>query len=213
MATETELDALAAELRAAIHQLDGTSEAQLRAHAAELGLTLPVPFGSGDAVERRALGPADVLAAGAVQAPTMAAAYGAFSDPAWVATLTFERFHRFWTTILTTERSWFGTVTVGGAVGVTIAVSPWIDTTDLDGATTAVLYAFYAHPSLWGRHLGEPLLEQAQAEAAALGFHDIRLWVVEPHERGHRYWKAHGWQPDGHRLEVGGGLYELRYRR
>jgi hypothetical protein len=49
----------------------------------------------------------------------------------------------------------------------------------------------------------------------ARGFRRAVLYVLEGNERGERFYRAAGWEPDGSKVDVfqGAAVTELRYRK
>ncbi|MCA1708943.1 MAG: GNAT family N-acetyltransferase, partial [Actinobacteria bacterium] len=78
------------------------------------------------------------------------------------------------------------------------------------------VYALYLDPPAWGRGIGRLLLAEARTRLSHQGFTDAILWVHATNERAHRFYRANGWQADGHRRQeyVWGVLAdEVCYRR
>jgi RimJ/RimL family protein N-acetyltransferase len=76
------------------------------------------------------------------------------------------------------------------------------------------LYAIYLDPETWGRGVARDLMRtvlDAAPESSA-----VSLWVLADNERARRFYKRHGFEPDGvEKIEEIGGkpLTEVRYRR
>jgi ribosomal protein S18 acetylase RimI-like enzyme len=77
-------------------------------------------------------------------------------------------------------------------------------------ARTAQISAFYVHPVLWGRRLGETLFHQALARAHA-DHDDVRLWVLTANTRAQRYYERLGWKRDGAVQQAAPGVTEERW--
>jgi GNAT superfamily N-acetyltransferase len=77
------------------------------------------------------------------------------------------------------------------------------------------LYALYVHPDRWSTGTGRALMTDVLARAAALGYDEVVLWVLEENARARRFYALAGFEPDGtvNILEGLGGVPELRYRR
>jgi ribosomal protein S18 acetylase RimI-like enzyme len=87
---------------------------------------------------------------------------------------------------------------------------------DEDAADAGQVYAIYVDPHAWGRGIGRSLMAEARARLSRQGFAEAVLWVHAGNERAHRFYRADGWQSDGHRRQeyVWGVLAdEVRYRR
>jgi GNAT superfamily N-acetyltransferase len=59
------------------------------------------------------------------------------------------------------------------------------------------LEAIYVRPAAWGRGLADELHAAAVAELRARGVERARLWVLELNMRAQRFYRRHGWAPDG----------------
>jgi GNAT superfamily N-acetyltransferase len=84
------------------------------------------------------------------------------------------------------------------------------------GPTVGEVDACYAHPSVWGRGVGQVLLAAAVAHLAGAGFEEATLWTEQRNHRPLRFYRAAGWRPDGterRRTYAGTDLLELRLRR
>lgn len=55
----------------------------------------------------------------------------------------------------------------------------------------------YLHPSVWEKRLGARLLHWCEDNLKARNFNRVQLWVFEPNERAIRFYKRHGYSPDG----------------
>jgi ribosomal protein S18 acetylase RimI-like enzyme len=67
-----------------------------------------------------------------------------------------------------------------------------------------------------GRGIGRSLIAHARARLSRQGFAEAVLWVHAGNDRAHRFYRADGWQPDGHQRQeyVWGVLAdEVRYHR
>lgn len=87
---------------------------------------------------------------------------------------------------------------------------------DEDAADAGELYAIYLDPQAWGRGIGRSLMAEARARLSRQGFAEAILWVLEGNERAKRFYRADGWQPDGHQRQEdvwGVSADEVRYRR
>ena len=87
---------------------------------------------------------------------------------------------------------------------------------DEDAADAGELYAIYLDPHVWGRGIGRALMAEARARLSRRGFAAAILWVLVGNEPAQRFYRADGWQPDGHRRQEdvwGVSADEVRYRR
>lgn len=87
---------------------------------------------------------------------------------------------------------------------------------DEDATGASAVYVLYVDPPVWGRGIGRSLIAQARARLHRQGFTEAVLWVHAGNDRAHRFYRADGWQPDGHRRQeyVWGVLAdEVRYHR
>jgi ribosomal protein S18 acetylase RimI-like enzyme len=78
------------------------------------------------------------------------------------------------------------------------------------------IYAINVDPDAWGEGVGRALLDAAQDELRALGFHTAILWVHPENPRARRFYEAAGWRVDRvERVEdvLGVAVPEIRYRR
>ena len=80
--------------------------------------------------------------------------------------------------------------------------------------TTAELYAMYLEPDTWGRGVARDLLRTVLGEVPVGS--QMTLWVLDGNDRAQRFYRRHGFHPDGvERIEEYGGtpLTEIRLRR
>ena len=87
---------------------------------------------------------------------------------------------------------------------------------DEDTADAGELYALYLDPQAWGQGIGRSLMAEARARLSRQGFAEAILWVLAGNEQAQRFYRADGWQPDGHRRQEdvwGVSADEVRYRR
>lgn len=76
------------------------------------------------------------------------------------------------------------------------------------------LYSIYLDPETWGRGVARDLLRAVLDGVPADS--DVTLWVLADNERARRFYRRHGFEPDGVEKikEIGGApLTEVRYRR
>jgi lincosamide nucleotidyltransferase A/C/D/E len=195
------------------YEHDDGDRADLVALRAATGVGLPLPFTTGDDVVYRTATNADAMALAEVHLRSSRAAYAAIF-PSHLPPPHRLELWRTWHERLAAPWAWTGLLTVGGAIGGVVHVRPWptADATDGLGKRTAEICAFYVHPALWGRRLGEILFHQALARAEA-DHDDVRLWVLSANHRAHRYYERLGWERDGTRKETASGVTEERWRR
>ncbi len=152
----------------------------------------------------------DVGALAAIQSAATSLAYAGIFD-ASLPFPTMQRFTMRWATLMARPRSWIGVLEVDGEIGAGIVVQPSPDD-DLAGVDAGEVCCFYVHPRYWGERRGRELFERALAEVDALGYDDVRLWVLEANVRARRIYIERGWVPDGVTRDVEPGVRELRYR-
>lgn len=84
-----------------------------------------------------------------------------------------------------------------------------------DAPPLAELFAINLDPDVWGRGLGQQLLESAVAGMRRLGREEAVLWVIPENARARRFYEAAGWVADGAQrvAEIQGvTVPELRHR-
>jgi glucosamine--fructose-6-phosphate aminotransferase (isomerizing) len=59
------------------------------------------------------------------------------------------------------------------------------------------VYSLYVHPDAAGGGIGQRLLRHAEAQLAAAGFADARLWVLAANRAAIGFYERCGWRPDG----------------
>lgn len=59
------------------------------------------------------------------------------------------------------------------------------------------IYSVYADPRSWGTGAGHALLEAALVHLRELGASPVRLWALDGNERADRFYRRHGFAPDG----------------
>lgn len=76
------------------------------------------------------------------------------------------------------------------------------------------IHTLYTHPDFWGRGYGSAVFEQAEKWLREQGFDRAYLYVLEGNERAERFYKAHGYLPNGDTLccDIGGVIVtDYRY--
>jgi GNAT superfamily N-acetyltransferase len=152
----------------------------------------------------------DVGVLAQIQSAASTLAYAGIFD-AGQSPPTEQRIALRWATLLARPRSWIGLLVVDGRPAGAIAVQPSPDE-DVDGAVAGEISSFYVHPRHWGERRGHALFERALVEADALGYDDLRLWVLEANVRARRMYAERHWVPDGATREAADGVRELRHR-
>lgn len=107
-------------------------------------------------------------------------------------------------------RTWVATAE-GRVVGFA-SLGPGRDEDAEDGDLE--LYAIYLDPEMWGRGVARSLLRTVLLDVPPRVA--VSLWVIAENERAQRFYRRHGFQPDGvERLEELGGsdVLEVRFRR
>lgn len=66
-----------------------------------------------------------------------------------------------------------------------------------DPAADGEVYALYVHPDAWGCGAGSRLLKAAVADLVASRFVPVRLWTLRDNTRTIRFYRRHGFRPDG----------------
>jgi ribosomal protein S18 acetylase RimI-like enzyme len=87
---------------------------------------------------------------------------------------------------------------------------------DEDAADAGEMYALYVDPQYWGRGIGRSLIAEARTQLSRQGLGKAVLWVLAGNERAQRFYRADGWQSDGHRRQEyvwGAQADEVRFRR
>lgn len=81
---------------------------------------------------------------------------------------------------------------------------------------TGELCAIYADPLVIGTGAGGAVHDAGMDYLARQGFRHVMLWVLEGNDSAMRFYRRHGWRPDGGRagFEWGGtNVTELRYAK
>ena len=76
------------------------------------------------------------------------------------------------------------------------------------------IHTLYTHPDYWGRGFGTAVFQYAEKWLNENGFANAYLYVLEGNKRAERFYKAHGYFPNGDTLccEVGGVIVtDYRY--
>jgi len=163
----------------------------------------------------RLAGADDADAIGRIQVESWRAAYTGLMPDETVAEFDVESRQQLWRDGLArTPRPGSATFVVENA-GEVVGFASLGSSREPDGEHEAELYAIYLHPSCWGRGIGRALLHRAEESMRASGFRRAVLYVLEGNERGERFYRAAGWEPDGSKVDVfqGATVTELRYRK
>lgn len=166
-------------------------------------------------VEVRTATPADALAIAQVHVSSWQSAYAGIVPADYLDTLDIDT----WT------ESWQEWLTAGPADDVTT----WVATAgpDLVGFTTVgpsrdadarraerEIYSTYLAPDAWGSGVARELVRTVIDASGART--PLSLWVLADNERARRFYRRHGFTPDGAektRTLGGSDLVEVRYRR
>jgi GNAT superfamily N-acetyltransferase len=163
----------------------------------------------------RLAGADDADAIGRIQVESWRAAYTGLMPDETVAGFDVESRQQLWRDGLArTPRPGSATFVVENA-GEIVGFASLGASREPDGEQEAELYAIYLHPSCWGRGIGRALLHRAEEWMRARGCRRAVLYVLEGNERGERFYRAAGWEPDGSKVDVfqGAAVTELRYRK
>ncbi len=68
---------------------------------------------------------------------------------------------------------------------------------DVDGDDVGQVCSLYVDPTLFRHGHGAALLDAATDHLHAVGFRDLRLWVVDTNVRAQAFYRARGWAADG----------------
>jgi GNAT superfamily N-acetyltransferase len=83
----------------------------------------------------------------------------------------------------------------GAVAGFCAVVAPGRD--EDAGARSCELAALYVDPDVWRAGVGAAMLGAALAEAAAAGWAEMTLWVLEGNGRARAFYERHGFAADG----------------
>ncbi len=79
------------------------------------------------------------------------------------------------------------------------------------------IWAFYAHPDVWGSGLADDLMDHTETRLKAEGFATVVLWVLKNNPRARAFYERRGWQPTGIGAEFDAycevKVPEMEYRR
>lgn len=89
-----------------------------------------------------------------------------------------------------------------------VTPSPDDDLTEKAGELDRI----YLHPTVWGHHHGNALIQWCEKTLTSQGFSTIKLWVFEVNARARRFYEKHGYQPDGCNKEAFGAALQ-RYSK
>lgn len=164
----------------------------------------------------RAATPRDADAIGGVQVASWRAAYDGLLPPEAIAAFDVEARRQWW------REGLARTPRPGSATFVAVAGDEVVGFAAVGAAPsedgTGELYAIYVDPASWGTGAGRALIERAHVSLRESGFERALLWVLEGNERAQRFYRAAGWEHDGHTEEVfqtmwGVRVVELRFRK
>ncbi|GIG27608.1 GNAT family N-acetyltransferase [Cellulomonas marina] len=156
----------------------------------------------------------DAAAIAAVHVRSWQEAYGHIVPAAFLSALDPVDKARTWTVYL--ERAAADDVEhwvaeVGGEVAGFASVGP---SRDEDARRhEREIYSMYLDPGRWGHGIARDLM---RAVVGSAGDVPMSLWVLQQNERAQKFYRRHGFHPDGVERyeEIGGSdLLEVRYRR
>lgn len=155
----------------------------------------------------------DADAIGRVQVETWRAAYQGLMPDEAIAQFDVEARRRMWREGLGRAPRAGSATFVAELEGEVVGFASVGAARDIDDLSTGELYAIYLHPTCWDRGIGRALLERAEESMRSSAFTQAILWVLEGNERGERFYRAAGWEPDGRKLDTfqGAEVAELRY--
>ncbi len=160
----------------------------------------------------RPAGPADARAIAAVHIASWRGAYAGIVPDEYLASLDHDQREKHWVQSLGTAgaRTW-----LADADGRTIGFATLGPGRDEDAEPGDLeIYAIYLDPESWGRGVARDLMRTMLGEVAPGT--TVTLWVLEDAERARRFYRRHGFSPDGveRRDDIGGkDLTAVRYRR
>jgi GNAT superfamily N-acetyltransferase len=85
-----------------------------------------------------------------------------------------------------------------------------------ESAAVGELASFYVRPAMWRQGVGSALMAAVLDTFRAARRTAATLWVQDTNERAQRFYRSHGWYPDGtSRPDTVGAMkiHDLRYRR
>ncbi|MBD5787830.1 GNAT family N-acetyltransferase [Cellulosimicrobium terreum] len=160
----------------------------------------------------RPAGPADADAIAAVHVASWRGAYAGIVPDEYLASLDADQRKKHWADSLSVPggRTWLADAddrTIGFAT-----LGPGRDEDAEPGDLE--IYAIYLDPESWGRGVARDLMRTMLAEVSPGTV--VTLWVLADAERARRFYRRHGFAPDGveRRDDLGGkDLTVVRYRR
>ncbi|WP_069385236.1 GNAT family N-acetyltransferase [Cellulosimicrobium cellulans] len=160
----------------------------------------------------RPAGPADASAIARVHVASWRGAYAGIVPDEYLASLDVDQREKHWVDSLSTAgaRTW-----LADADGRTIGFATIGPCRDEDAEPGDLeIYAIYLDPETWGRGVARDLMRTMLAEVPP-GV-TVTLWVLADAERALRFYRRHGFSPDGveRRDDIGGkDLTMVRFRR
>ena len=160
----------------------------------------------------RPAGPTDATAIAAVHIASWRGAYAGIVPDEYLASLDVDRREKHWVDSLSTPgaRTW-----LADADGRTIGFATLGPSRDEDADVGDLeIYAIYLDPESWGRGVARDLMRTLLADVRPGVV--VTLWVLADAERARRFYRRHGFVPDGveRRDDIGGkDLTAVRSRR
>jgi GNAT superfamily N-acetyltransferase len=108
-------------------------------------------------------------------------------DPGFIG-----RRERFWTAAMTDPRYAANRIAVAERDGVLIGITMAGPVTEPDVQWSAQLYVLYTYAAVHGLGAGAALLDAVIEPATTVG-----LWVADPNPRAQKFYRKHGFLPDG----------------
>lgn len=157
---------------------------------------------------------ADAAVIGEVHAEAWLTAYRDVFEPAWLTALAQKR-REVWVSLMATPQFTRTTLLVaehGDRVAAFAHVGP-----HQDASADGEIYAFYAHPAIWGRGVAAALMDAAWDLLLDAGYPRVRLWTVAGANRALRFYTGFGFTETGQSRarDHGDGrpVLELEYAR
>ena len=157
--------------------------------------------------------PEDAYAIAQVHVDSWREAYRTILPADYLAALSVEKRHAFWTQFIAEGRSELWLAKTDGVTQAWINFGKSRDD-DLD-ATDAEIWALYVAPPFWSKGIGLQLWLKAKDCMRSQGFSSCSLWVLSENARAIRFYEMVGFKPginSTKSMELAGmRLTELRY--
>ncbi|WP_020577063.1 GNAT family N-acetyltransferase [Actinopolymorpha alba] len=182
-----------------------------------------VPFSPVGSFAVRKADRGDAAAVGEIHAAAWAAGFAHLFDSDYLASETSRR-RGMWAAMFDNPNMQRTTLLVAEDIGgqpVAFThfgpVGIWNEDHQASPRDLGEIYAFYAHPSVWGKGASAMLMSSAQASLARLAFARVCLWTLEGAGRARRFYAKTGFRETGSAKlqDFGGGthLREVEYLR